>query len=73
MHFPVKNGPILRVSIDLNDLPGSFMSLPGGVSGRPSSAHYDDILPLYIAGSGASMEMDFERIRKGACGEIVFR
>jgi len=70
--FPIKGGPILRIAVDLDDLPGSIMSLPGGMSGRPASEHYDDMLPLFMKGVGVSMEMDFERIRKHAAGEIVF-
>jgi penicillin amidase len=70
--FPIKGGPILRVAVDLNDLPGSVMTLPGGMSGRPASRHYDDMLPLFLQGSGVSMEMDFGRIRRRAAGEILF-
>ena len=68
--FPVKYGPVLRVAIDLSDLRGSRMSVPGGESGRPSSPHYDDILPLYLRGEGVSMDTDFARIEAHATGRI---
>lgn len=69
--FPIKYGPVLRVMIDLADLPGSCMSLPGGQSGRPSSAHYDDLLPFFLEGGGASMEMDMSVIRKNMVGQLT--
>lgn len=72
MHsFPVKYGPVLRIMIDLADLPGSKMSLPGGQSGRPSSPHFDDQLDMFLNGDGISMEMDFTAIRKRAAGSII--
>jgi penicillin G amidase len=71
--FPIKYGPVLRVAIDLNDLPGSAMSIPGGQSGRPSSRHYDDILPLYMEGKGLSMEMDLAGVKKNAKGAIFLK
>jgi len=67
--FPVKYGPVLRVNLDLADLSSSRMSLPGGESGRPASAHYDDLLEPYARGDGASMEMDFARIE--AAGRLL--
>jgi len=71
--FPVLHGPVLRVMVDFNDLSGSRMSLPGGQSGRPSSIHYDDMLPLFLMGDGVSMEMDFQKIREATAGRIVLR
>jgi len=72
MHsFPVKYGPVLRIMVDLNDLPGSKMSLPGGQSGRPASPHFDDQLDLFLCGDGVSMEMDFRGIESRAAGSIV--
>lgn len=71
--FPVRYGPVLRVNVDLADLEGSMMSVPGGQSGRPGSPHYDDLLPLYLEGRGASMRMDFEAIAKDAVERLVIR
>lgn len=69
--FPVKHGPVLRVMIDLGDLPGSVMSLPGGQSGRPSSAHYDDLIEYYFTGGGVPMDMDWQRIKDEAVARLV--
>lgn len=69
--FPIKHGPVARVVVDLDDLGASRMSLPGGQSGRPSSTHYDDQLPLFLEGKGVSMEMDLEKIARRAVGKIV--
>jgi len=57
--------------VDLDALGASRMSLPGGQSGRPSSTHYDDQLPLFLEGKGVSMEMDLEKIARRAVGKIV--
>lgn len=72
-NFPIKYGPVARVNVDLNDLPGSLMSIPGGESGRPASEHYDDLLPLYLQGNGATMDLDFENAKKRAVGIITLR
>ena len=69
--FAIEDGPSLRVAVDLSDLAQSFMSLPGGESGRPGSEHYDDLLPLYLTGQGVSMDMDFGKIEKQAKGRIL--
>ena len=69
-HFPVKHGPVLRIMIDLNDLPGSKMVVPGGQSGRPISKHYDDMLDLFLKGDGISMEMDFDKIKERSVGVL---
>lgn len=71
--FPVRYGPVLRINVDLADLEGSMMSVPGGQSGRPGSPHYDDLLPLYLEGRGASMRMDFEAIAEDAVEKLVIR
>jgi penicillin amidase len=68
--FPVVLGPVLRINVDLADLAGSVMSLPGGQSGRPASRHYDDLLPLFLEGRGASMDIDFIRLKAGALGRL---
>ncbi len=69
--FPIKHGPVVRIVIDLNDLSSSRMSLPGGQSGRPSSRHYDDQIPLFLEGQGVSLEMDLETIARQAESKIV--
>ncbi len=70
-HFDIKGGPVLRVVVDFGDLERSFMSLPGGQSGRPVSGHYDDILPLYVKGKGIPMLTDFYRLDSNAKGRII--
>lgn len=69
-HFPVLHGPVLRIMIDLNDMPGSKMVVPGGQSGRPISKHYDDMLDMFLNGDGISMEMEFEKIKKRSVGVL---
>jgi len=68
--FPIEDGAVMRLVVDLNDMPGSIMSLPGGQSGRPGSPHYQDLLPLYIEGRGVSLERDFGKLKQAASGEI---
>lgn len=70
--FPVDHGPVMRICVDLSDIEGSRMSIPGGQSGRPASPHYDDMLEMYLDGEGASMDMDFERIAREAICRIIF-
>jgi penicillin amidase len=71
--FPVKYGPVLRVMVDFNDLPGSKMCVPGGQSGRPASKHYDDQMEMFMTGDGISMEMDFDRIKEKSIGRLVMK
>ena len=69
--FEVEDGPVMRVVVDLNDLSASTMSLPGGQSGRPGSEHYDDMLPLFQAGEGAPLTLDFDQVDDNAVGKLV--
>ncbi len=71
--FPIHNGPVMRVMVDFNDLPGSRMVLPGGQSGRPSSQYYDDQIDMFMSGSGISMGMGFESVKENAVGRIVIK
>lgn len=70
-HFDIKGGPVLRVVVDFGNWNGSFMSIPGGESGRPVSGHYDDILPLYLQGKGVPLETDFSTLFVTARGRIL--
>ena len=70
--FPIKHGPVLRVAVDLSDMSRSRMVLPGGQSGRPASAHYDDQLPMWNEQTGMPMELDFGAIAENAKGKIAF-
>ena len=63
----------LRVNIDLSDFTHSMMCVLGGQSGRPGSQHYDDQITHYVHGTGVSMEMDFDTIRRNAIGSLTLR
>jgi penicillin G amidase len=73
IRFPILMGPVLRINVDMADLVASNMSLAGGQSGRPASRHYDDLLPLFLDGKGACMEMDMARIIPRAEGVLRLR
>ncbi len=73
VEFPIQYGAVLRLAIDLSDLRSSFMSLPGGQSGRPSSEHYDDMLDFYLTGRGVTMDMDFDHIEAAAVGHLYLK
>jgi penicillin G amidase len=62
VRFPVIYGPALRLVVDFADMAHSFISIPGGQSGRPGSRHYDDILPLFEKGEGVVLAMDPEAL-----------
>ena len=56
----------LRMVVDLGHLESSRWVLPGGQSGNPLSPHYDDQLPLWLAGEGipiAFTEAEVEKTR----------
>jgi len=61
--FPVIYGPALRLVVDFADMSHSFISIPGGESGRPGSRHYDDILALFEKGRGIELGEDFTGMR----------
>ena len=46
----VTYGPSMRRVSDLGDPDATVSVLPGGQSGHPGDRHYDDQLPLYLAG-----------------------
>jgi len=39
------HGPSQRIVVELTSPPQAWYQLPGGISGNPGSAHYDDLLP----------------------------
>lgn len=69
--FPVIYGPGLRLVVDFNDLAGSFISIPGGESGRPDDHHYADILPLFEKGEGIGIQLDPAAAAQGAEERLV--
>jgi penicillin amidase len=46
----VEYGPSMRLVNDLGDADRGLSILPAGNSGHPADPHYDDQLPLYLAG-----------------------
>ena len=58
VRFPVIYGPALRLVVDFADVEHSFISIPGGESGRPGARHYDDILSLFEKGEGVALVTD---------------
>lgn len=46
----VTYGPSMRWVTPLDDPDGTLAVVPGGQSGHPGDPHYDDQLPLYLAG-----------------------
>jgi len=51
--------------VDFADMDRSFISIPGGQSGRPGARHYDDILPLFEKGRGVELGPDPSAYRGG--------
>ena len=66
--FRIKSGPSMRQITDLGDLPRALAVIPSGQSGLPASPHYDDLLPLWLAGEYHPLLMDRADIEKVAEG-----
>lgn len=47
---PSDAGPSWRMVVDFSDMANSFGVYPGGQSGSPIDPHYDDFIPLWVAG-----------------------
>jgi len=71
VRFPVIYGPGLRLVVDFNDLPRSFISIPGGESGKADSRHYADLLPLFEKGEGVRLEMDLRAVAANSEERLV--
>jgi penicillin amidase len=56
--FRVLQGPSMRQLTDFADLNAARAVLPAGQSGLPASPHYDDMLPLWLAGRYHPLPMD---------------
>jgi penicillin G amidase len=69
--FGVLYGPSMRQIHDLQDLERSLAVLPMGQSGHPGSPHYDDLLPLWLAGSYHPYLMNEAAIEKDAEAHLV--
>ncbi len=55
--------PGLRVVIDVGHWQNSRWALPGGQSGNPTSAHYDDQLRAFVSGEGIAIAWTEPEIR----------
>lgn len=71
--FRVRHGPSMRQITDLRDPARALAVLPAGQSGLPASPHYDDQLPLWLAGEYHPLLMDREDIERAAEARLVLR
>ena len=55
--------PGLRMVIDVGHWQNARWALPGGQSGNPASAHYDDQLPAFVSGEGIAIAWTEPEIR----------
>ncbi|HUT52609.1 MAG TPA: penicillin acylase family protein [bacterium] len=62
--FDVVVGASMRQIVDFGDLENAGMAYPGGQCGQPFSAHYSDILPLWLRGKSHPMMMDRKEIEQ---------
>ncbi len=69
--FGVTQGPSMRQITDLADPERSLAVLPMGQSGHPASRHYDDLLPLWLAGRYHPFLMDRTGIEQNAEATLV--
>ncbi len=56
----------LRMVVPVGDWEEARFSLPGGQSGNPLSPHYDDLLPLWLAGEGVPIAWSADEVAGGA-------
>jgi penicillin amidase len=71
--FRVKSGPSMRQITDLGDMGRALGILPAGQSGLPASPHYDDLLPLWLAGEYHPLLMDRKDIEEVTRGRLTLR
>ena len=71
--FEVKSGPSMRQLTDLGDVAHALAVISSGQSGLPASAHYDDLLPLWLAGDYHPLLMDRSDIDRVAEGRLTLR
>jgi penicillin amidase len=68
--FRVLHGASMRQITDFADLNASLAVLPAGQSGIPASPHYDDQLPLWLAGAYHPRPIDAAAIDKVAAHRL---
>jgi penicillin amidase len=71
--FRIKSGPSMRQITDLGDIAHGLGVIPAGQSGLPASPHYDDLLPLWLAGEYHPLLMDRADIEKAAAGRLTLQ
>jgi penicillin amidase len=71
--FRVKSGPSMRQITDLGDMAHGLGVIPAGQSGLPASPHYDDLLPLWLAGEYHPLLMDRADIEEAAGGRLTLK
>jgi penicillin amidase len=69
--FKVVHGPSMRQIADLSSLERTLAVLPGGESGIPSSAHYADLMPLWLKGEYHPLLMERSAIEAASEGRQV--
>jgi penicillin amidase len=69
--FSVLHGPSMRQITDLGDLNRSLAVLPMGESGIPASPHYDDMLPLWLAGEYHPFPIGRAAIEQSAAAHLT--
>ena len=69
--FEAVNGPVVRIVSTFADdgVPESYVSMPLGNSGEPSSAHFDDLLSDYV--DGVHRPLPFRRAEVEAATETT--
>ena len=50
--------PNLRMVVEAGEASRNYFSLAGGISGNPFSKHYSDLLSMWLAGSGVTLDPD---------------
>jgi len=66
----VTYGPSMRWATDLADPDGTLAILPGGQSGHPGDPHYDDQLPLFLAGRTRPVPWSEEAIARATVSRL---
>jgi penicillin amidase len=66
----VTYGPSMRWATDLADPDGTLAILPGGQAGHPGDPHYDDQLPLFLAGRTRPVPWSEEAIERATVSRL---
>lgn len=62
-----------RMVVDLADVERSRFVLAGGQSGNPVSAHYDDLLPLWLRGEGIGIAWSPEAVERATVDRLLLQ